>query len=247
MTNRIEKGIETIAAGIMGAVKATKGKLVGLTGVFEHLAREHGEVTALLLRLKASSDPELRSTLFPKIRAELLSHEKGELAEVFPVFGRFEPLAPLAERHNADAGKLEALLDALTSIPYTDGLWTRRFGELVASVDRHTMEEENEFFPQASKLLGRETTEKMLPRFEAAKRKAMKSLGDPAKASPSKPEGARRAPKRKAATTFAARAVPRVATGKGAKKASPRAAKKASPRAAKKAAPRVKQKSSARR
>jgi hypothetical protein len=66
----------------MGAVKATKAKIKGLTGVFERLSREHGEVMALLLRVKASSHPEVRAELFPKIRAELLSHEKGELLEV---------------------------------------------------------------------------------------------------------------------------------------------------------------------
>jgi hypothetical protein len=220
MPSRIEKGLETIAAGIMGAVKATKGKLSGLTGVFEHLAREHGEVTALLLRLKASSDPELRSFLFPKIRAELLSHEKSELAEVFPLFARFAELAPFAKRHDADADKLEALLDELTSLPYTDARWTRRFNDLVAAVDRHATEEENKFFPVASKVLGRETTKKILDRYEATKKTIMKSLGTGAKGKANGDQRGETAAKRKSLTKPAERTAPRVATRKSAKKAS---------------------------
>jgi hemerythrin superfamily protein len=189
MTSRIEKGIEAIASEVMGAVKATKGKVVGLTGVFAHLAREHGKVTGLLLRLKASSDPELRSELFPKIRTQLLSHEKGELAEVFPVLAEHAELAAFAEEHRRDAKKLETLIDDLSKTAPTEKVWSRRLADLIENVSQHAVEEENDFFPKASRVLGNKKTEQMLRRFEAAKAKIEKTIGAPKTAKvPTKPK-----------------------------------------------------------
>jgi hemerythrin superfamily protein len=183
MTSRIEKGIEAIASEAMGAMKATKAKVAGLTGVFAHLAREHGKVTGLLLRLKASSDPELRSELFPKIRKELLSHEKGELAEVFPVLAEHSELAPFVEEHRRDADKLEARIDELSKTGYTEARWSKRLADLIENVSKHALEEENDFFPEASRVLGDKKTEQMLERFEAAKTRIAKTIGAPAPAS----------------------------------------------------------------
>jgi hemerythrin superfamily protein len=182
MTSRIEKGIEAIASEAMGAMKATKAKVAGLTGVFAHLAREHGKVTGLLLRLKASSDPELRSELFPKIRKELLSHEKGELAEVFPVLAEHSELAPFVEEHRRDADKLEARIDELSKTGYAEARWSKRLADLIENVSKHALEEENDFFPEASRVLGDKKTEQMLERFEAAKTRIAKTIGAPAPA-----------------------------------------------------------------
>lgn len=207
MTSRIEKGIETIASEVIGAIKAAKGKALGLTGVFAHLAREHGKVTGLLLRLKASSDPALRSELFAKIRTELLSHEKGELAEVFSVFADHAELAAFAKEHRRDAEKLETLIGELSKTDPTEEVWPRRLANLIDNVNRHTVEEENDFFPKASRVLGSKKTEQMLHRFEAAKTKIAKAIGGPAKA-----DKARTRPK--AITARVEQAANRLARGK---------------------------------
>lgn len=170
-------GIEKAASEVMGAVKSAKARLEGLTGVLQHLAREHGEVTALLLRVKASRDPKVRAELFPKIRAELLSHEKAELTNVYPVFREQPALAAFAEEHDNEAGELEAAIALVTATAYEDGVWQSRFEDLIALVTRHVQEEEGEWFPAAEDALGKPWTEEVLPRYEATKAKVMKSLG----------------------------------------------------------------------
>jgi hypothetical protein len=179
MTNRIEKGIETIASEVMGAVRLAEGKIAGLTGVFAHLAREHGRVMGLLLRLKFSSDPKLRAELFPTIRGELLSHEKGELAEVYPRFGEHPELAVFAPKHKHDADHLEALISDLSMTGCADVRWTQRLNRLIDAVSRHAEQEEEGFFPLASRVFGRKVSREMLEKFEAAKAKAKKSLAAP--------------------------------------------------------------------
>lgn len=163
--NRTEKAVSKV----MGAAKAAKATVEGVTGVFKQLMREHGEVTALLARVKKSSDIEVRRELFPKIREELVSHEKGELAEVYPVFKQHEDLAGFAETHERDAGALERRILRLSAMAYDDGEWASAFEDLVNAVSQHVKEEESEFFPIASRTLGKEVTEGLTSRYQAKK------------------------------------------------------------------------------
>jgi hemerythrin superfamily protein len=126
-------------------------------------------VSALLNRVKRSSDVDVRRRLFPTIRAELLAHEQGELREVYPVFRQHGELAAIADHHEKEAGELERLLDRIAALEFTDAAWSRLFDELVQMVTHHTREEENDYFPKASRILGKDESQRILPRYEAAK------------------------------------------------------------------------------
>jgi hemerythrin superfamily protein len=169
MPNRVEKA----ASEVMGAVKAAKATIENLHGVFKQLTREHGEVTALLLRVKMSSDVKVRRELFPKIRQELLSHEKGELTVVYPMFRQHEELAGYAEMHEREAGSLEGMITRLGSLSYEDPQWAPAFNELVSAVEHHANEEEDDFFPAANKILGKEVAEDLKTRYVAKKNAVM--------------------------------------------------------------------------
>jgi len=168
--------MEEMASKGMGVAKEIKATFEGLHGVFKKLMEEHGEVTALLLRVKGSSDVEVRRNLFPKIHAELLSHEKGELADVYPVFRENAELATFADAHDREAGEIERMLDELSALPYADEGWGGKFERLVELVSHHVEEEEGEYFPKAEKILGEEKAEEMLPRFEATKEKVLNEV-----------------------------------------------------------------------
>src|SRR5437868_5189161 len=98
--------IDQIASKLMGTVKAASAGFKGLRGVFLHLAEEHGEVAALMKHVSKSADPQVRREHFPHIRAELLSHEKGELAEVYSVLANHEQLRTVVLEHNDEAHTL---------------------------------------------------------------------------------------------------------------------------------------------
>jgi Hemerythrin HHE cation binding domain len=162
---------EKIASKAMGAMKTVKATAEGLTGVFKHLATEHGEVTALLLRVKTSSDVEVRKELFPEIRSELVSHEKAELREVYPAFEKHVELEAMAKDHEKEAGDLEQLIEELHAMPFDDAGWETKFAELADLVADHAREEEDEYFPVAQGILGKEEADRLLQRFERAKAK----------------------------------------------------------------------------
>ena len=99
--------IEQITTKVAGTVKAVAAGFKGLRGVFLHLAEEHGEVGSLMMHVSKTTDPKVRREHFPHIRAELLSHEKGELAEVYGVLANHEQLRGVVLEHNSEAHTLE--------------------------------------------------------------------------------------------------------------------------------------------
>jgi hemerythrin superfamily protein len=141
----------------------------GLHGVFKRLTEEHGEVSALLMRVKSTSDPGVRSRLFPDIRRELLAHETGERRAVYPAFRQYPELAGIGDEHEAEAKLLEQALDQLATTDCADASWGTRFELLVKLVKRHTEEEENRYFPEASRILGKEESERLEAEYMAAK------------------------------------------------------------------------------
>jgi hemerythrin superfamily protein len=138
----------------MGAMKAAKATVKGLGGVFRKLSQEHGELTALLVRVKKSSDPEVRQHLFPDIRRELLAHEKAEQEVVYPAFRRYSELVQIADAHQVDSGQIEQIVKELSAIDYADASWGRMFDRLADLVMHHADQEENEYFPKASRIMG---------------------------------------------------------------------------------------------
>jgi hypothetical protein len=171
MTNPVEE----LASKAMGMAKGGKATLEGLTGIFKRLAIEHGEVSALLLRVKTSSDPKVRAELFPKIREELLSHEKGEVTVLYPVFREYGELAMIADKHDKEAGQLEQMISTVEATEYQDPAWETHFDALVDLVKRHVAEEEDDFFPKGEKAFG-DRTESLEREFKQIKEATLNAL-----------------------------------------------------------------------
>jgi hypothetical protein len=161
--------LENIASGAMGAAKAIQAKIEGLTGVFAHLAREHGEVSTMLQRVKVSSDLRVREEFFPKIRSELLAHERAEQIVVYPAFRARPELESFAEAHEVEAEQLEQQVALVTETEYEDPYWPPRFAALVDQVSEHVKEEEDTLFRAANRVIGREESEWMMARYQAVK------------------------------------------------------------------------------
>lgn len=146
--------LEQAAANVMGAAKAIKGTLHGLSGVFKTLMEEHGKVSALLIRVNMSSDPEVRRELFPTIRKELLAHEKAEMTVLYPVYAQHPETATIAREHDGEGTHLEATIDRLHRMNVTDPAWGHAFEQLVKLVEHHVKEEEISWFPAGNRVFG---------------------------------------------------------------------------------------------
>jgi len=167
---------EEAASKGMGAVKAVKGAIQGLHGVFNTLVQQHGEVSALLQRASLSDDSEKRLELWSKIRMELLSHEQAELEVLYPEYRQHEELRYYAEAHEKEAGELEALISELDGIDCGASEWKPKLEQLIRTVKAHVDDEETRFFPEAAKIFTREQADELDRRFLANKEAATASV-----------------------------------------------------------------------
>jgi len=165
MPNRMDSMLSK-GAGVM---KGFKARLEGLTGVFKTLAEQHGEVAAMLKRLQ--SKPEKQAELWPEIRRELLSHERGEIREIYPVLRQHVQTRALAEHHDQEAAEMERLIEQLDTATADD--WRRLFDQLTDTVIHHANEEENSIFPKAQEAIGDKAAKDLEARFLAAKNQLM--------------------------------------------------------------------------
>jgi len=168
--------IEQLGVKAAGTVKAVKAGFNGLRGVFLHLAEEHGEVAAMMKHVSKSNDAQVRREHFAKIRRELLSHERAELAEVYPPLSQQEGTRDVAVLHAQEAAQLESAIDAVDALDPATQAWGLAFERLFALVQQHVEEEEKDFFPKAQAAIGEEAAEALLKRYEAAKFSAKQHL-----------------------------------------------------------------------
>jgi hemerythrin superfamily protein len=168
MPNNLQK----ITSGLAGAAKDVKAGFKGLTGVFMHLMEEHGKVGALIKHVAKSDDEAVRAELYPKIRRDLLAHEKGELRVVYPALANLPIASGIEMAHALEASELDLAIANVDALAFSDPAWRSTFQRLADLVEEHVEHEESDFFPQAQKALGEERANQLLPEFEAAKKRS---------------------------------------------------------------------------
>jgi len=168
--------MEKAASKTMGAAKMVKGSVKGLEGVFKTLMEEHGEVSALLLRVKSSTDIETRARLWPTVRMELTSHEMGEVGVVYQAFQQNPDTIELALHHNQEAQELSSLIGRINELSFDDPMWPSMFDELVELVQHHVAEEEGEIFPAGQRALGAAKVMELEEPYLAKKKAVMEQV-----------------------------------------------------------------------
>jgi hemerythrin superfamily protein len=167
--------VEELAAKALGAAKAVKATLEGLDGVFRHLVREHGEVSALLLRLKLSADPNVRRELWHNVRNALLAHERAEMLEVYPALRQVDDTRLMALEHDQFAEELQEAIDEVNATATDSPNWQPTLERLIQLVQEHVRDEEEEYFPIADRAF-KGSSNNLLARFEKAKAEALRQL-----------------------------------------------------------------------
>lgn len=168
------------AAKAQGMAKMAAAKLSGDHGILNTLAKEHGEVSALMMRVEATRDSgdgvSTRQEVFEKIAIELLSHANAEEREFYAVLERYPETQAKAKHANGEHGEIKRLITELDSIPYSSPEWMTRFSELKDTVEHHVHEEEGEMFELAKGVLSKDELKAMDKRFLAEKRTQRETL-----------------------------------------------------------------------
>lgn len=173
MTNPIDQA----TTKTVGALRAVKTRFRGLSGVFTTLAQQHGEVKHLLELAVRTSDPDKQRELWPKLRVELLSHERAEMLEVYSALERYPDLAEVVLKHRRDARDLEVSIDVLDTASYGSKEWATAMRTLQGLVTEHARMEEEEFFPRAAEVLEKEEAQALDDPFQQRKATIVAELG----------------------------------------------------------------------
>lgn len=155
----------------MTAEKGLKATIKGFHGVFKTLTEQHGEVSAMLRRAK--DDEEKLEELWPKIRSELLSHERAELSVVYPELRLYEETRGFADQHEQEAGQLEDAIGRVDSATKSES--SLMFLNLVKLVEAHVNLEEGTIFPKANDVIEKDRAEQLDREFLAAKKAVVDS------------------------------------------------------------------------
>jgi hemerythrin superfamily protein len=165
MTSPTEKISEAFGQA-RGAVKA----MIHGGGIFKRLATEHGEVSALMMRVAASTKgSEVRRELFPKIRQELLAHAHAEEQEFYERVRNHPDAGGLVEHSYDEHQEIEQLLETLAMTDTADESWHGMFMQLVKIVQHHVSEEEGKVFRKAKDLFSESDLEAIEQRYLATK------------------------------------------------------------------------------
>ncbi|HEX4451444.1 MAG TPA: hemerythrin domain-containing protein [Kofleriaceae bacterium] len=166
--------IDIVVAKARGFEKSMEAHRDGLLGVFQTLAKQHGEAVALIDRVR--DDTKKRDPLWRTIEIALVSHERAELEAVYPVLAEEPQLRTYVERHAREADALTALIGRLNTMPMTGEDWMTVFDELGDAVATHAAEEEHEIFPAALAVIGENCAKQLDDRFKAAHKRARASF-----------------------------------------------------------------------
>jgi hypothetical protein len=161
-------GIEKTIAKTAGVAKAAKARIQGLSGVFNTLAEQHTEASVLLQRTRAATGAK-QQNLWKEVKAELLSHERAELQEIYRVLGEYPRLRDVVASHGMDATTLEAAIEQVDACAFDTEDWAYALDALLYLVQQHAEQEEQVFFPVAIDVIGKQKAKALEQPFEAAR------------------------------------------------------------------------------
>jgi hypothetical protein len=128
--------------------------------IFQALLKSHELQRDLSKRLLASvGDKQERDRIFGELRTEMASHETAEERAFYvPLFEHDETVD--AARHGvSEHHEMDEMVECLGKFDEGSAEWLEEMGKLLHKLEHHLEEEEEKFFPEAKKVLGREQQE----------------------------------------------------------------------------------------
>lgn len=145
-------------------------------GVFRRLVEQHQRACERFERLRRAATPDERQSEWAALRRELLSHERGEVLEVYAALEGYDAAREMLEQHTREANELESVINELAAVPYESEEWKAKLLDVAALFEEHVREEELDFFPRAQEMLGEELSRELEERYAGAQRDIIDSL-----------------------------------------------------------------------
>jgi hemerythrin-like domain-containing protein len=130
--------------------------------IFEALLQSHQRQRAICKRLLAEiGDPNEREQVFGELKLEMAAHETAEERAFYvPLIEHDETVDPA--RHGiAEHHEMDEMVEDIEKAKPGSAEWLEAMGKLVHKVGHHLDEEEQKFFPEAKKVLGKDQQQQL--------------------------------------------------------------------------------------
>jgi hemerythrin superfamily protein len=141
--------------------------------VVDVLTTDHAEVTELVERIKATSDPDQRRELTDTVISELVRHSVAEEMYVYPVMREHLPNGEELVNHDTEEHKqLERIMKELEGADPAGPGFMVLIGELQSTLQDHVRDEEADQFPQLRARVPADKLVELAGKVEKAKKLA---------------------------------------------------------------------------
>lgn len=145
----------------------------------EVIRDDHETFRALLAKLDETTEraDKTRTTLFERLKREIVSHEKMEEQLFYPALRKAREKADdivlegYEEHHVADM-----IVAEIEALPTDDETWGAKLSVLKESIEHHMEEEEGEMFAHARKAFSREELAELGMKMAELKKATLESL-----------------------------------------------------------------------
>ena len=140
--------------------------------IVERLREDHERIGGLFQRMRQQTDgsAERRGNLARALGYELSAHAAFEEAVFYPAVREGDDVTQLVAEAVSELHAAEDIVERLQEMEPASAEFTQTLGELEAAVVEHLRREEDEIFPLALKVIGRDEAEEMSERHEAMAR-----------------------------------------------------------------------------
>ncbi len=125
---------------------------------FELLEQDHENVKKLLQEGDDTTERgvKTREELFARIKQELLVHETLEEELLYPTLKEHDQTKEVSLEGYEEHHFANEVIAELEETPVDDERWGAKFSVLKENIEHHIEEEEEEMFPKARKVLGKD-------------------------------------------------------------------------------------------
>ena len=122
--------------------------------IFQALLQSHERQRAMFKRLLSDiGDPGQRKQAFDELKAEMAAHETAEERAFYVPLFEHDETVDEARHGVAEHHEMDEMVEDLEKAKEGSAEWLESVGKLVHKLEHHLKEEEEKFFPEATKVL----------------------------------------------------------------------------------------------
>lgn len=141
-----------------------------MSTIYERLKQDHDKHRKMMEAIiNTSGDSKERRETWDKFYHDVAAHAAAEEEVFYSELIAEEDGQPEGRHSVAEHKELDDMMEELNEIEFSSPAWLTKFKQLKDRYEHHIKEEEQDVFPEARKIVGKDGNEKMAAAFDQRK------------------------------------------------------------------------------